>query len=199
MHGQGHLSSDEVVQCPIQPDLEHFRDGASAASLDNLRVLRQFQGLSSVSKSIIPYIQSTSTSFQFKAIACQGACQSLSGWHPFPRMYPTAPLSLVPSTDLRMHSISLSMPLVKISNSIGHSTDPWGKVLSNLRKKNRAYKNLFKIKRIKLNIISYCHLFWGKYADFFFFNGILPYFLALVPFISLQKTSVIPVIIDVLF
>lgn len=32
-HGQGHLSQDQAAQRPCHPDLEHFRDGASKASL----------------------------------------------------------------------------------------------------------------------------------------------------------------------
>ena len=39
-HGQGHLPLDQAAESPVQPGLEHFREGASAASLGNL-----FQGL----------------------------------------------------------------------------------------------------------------------------------------------------------
>lgn len=149
-------------------------------------------------KSILPYTQPVSTLFQFQTVACQGACQGPSGWLPFPQSIPSAPLSLVPPTDLlRVLSVSLchrwryQITLIPVQT-------PEGQVLPNLRKKNRTYKSVFKIKITKLNIISYCHLFWGKYADFLF-GDILPYFLALVAFIWLQKTSVIPVIMDILF
>ena len=35
-HGQGHLPLSQVAPSPIQPGLEHFRDGAATASLGNL-------------------------------------------------------------------------------------------------------------------------------------------------------------------
>ena len=48
----------------------------------------------------------------------------------FPSVVSSAPLSLVPSENvLRVHSISLSMSLIKVLKSTGPKTDPWGTLL----------------------------------------------------------------------
>ena len=54
------------------------------------------------------------------------ACPGPSGWHPVPQVS-TVPLSLVSPANLpRVHSVLLSMLLMKVLNSTRPNTNPWG-------------------------------------------------------------------------
>ena len=63
-HGQGHFSLGQVAQSPIQPDFEHFQGwGIHNISGQPVPVSHPRH------KKIPPYVQSTSTLFQFKTVA----------------------------------------------------------------------------------------------------------------------------------
>ena len=63
-HGQGHIPLDQVAQSPIQPGLEHFQGGGSHSfSGQPVPVPHHPHG-----EEFLPYIESKSSLFQFKAI-----------------------------------------------------------------------------------------------------------------------------------